>query len=79
MADQSTYGDPDRSRSIGAAVTRCLRSSPYLDVRNISCECKRGVVLLQGRLSTFHGKQVAQEAVARVEGVDQVRNEIKVG
>jgi osmotically-inducible protein OsmY len=79
MDDRANGDDTNRSRSMGAAVMRCLRSSPYLDVRSISCECRRGVVLLQGRLSSFHGKQVAQEAVARVEGVNQVKNEITVG
>jgi hypothetical protein len=79
MNNPSIFGDLDRSRSIGVAVTRCLRSSLHLDVRSIACECRCGVVLLQGHLSTFHGKQVAQEAVARVEAVDLVRNETNVG
>jgi osmotically-inducible protein OsmY len=79
MNDRPVCGDPDRSRSIGVAAMRCLRNSPYLDVRSISCECKHGVLFLQGRLSSFHRKQVAQEAVAGVEGVDRVRNEITVG
>ena len=79
MNIRSVRNDPDHSRGIGAAATQCLRSSPYLDVRSISCEWEHGVLLLQGCLSSFHQKQVAQEAVARVEGVDQVRNEITVG
>ena len=46
--------------------------------RQLSCECKHGVVFLQGRLFSFHEKQVAQGVVAGVSGVPQVVNEIQV-
>jgi osmotically-inducible protein OsmY len=42
------------------------------------CECNLGVLSLRGRLSSFHNKQVAQETVARVNGVTQVVNDIEV-
>ena len=52
--------------------------SPYQDMRRISCECKHGVLFLQGRLFSFYEKQVAQETVARIDGVTQVVNEVEV-
>ena len=55
-----------------------LRDSPYKAMRRISCECKHGVLFLRGRLFSFHEKQVAQETVARIDGVTQVVNEIEV-
>ena len=55
-----------------------LRDSPYKAMRRVSCECKHGVLLLRGRLFSFHEKQVAQEVVAGVCGVTQVVNEIQV-
>jgi osmotically-inducible protein OsmY len=55
-----------------------LRVSPYKAMQRVLCECKHGVLFLRGRLFSFHEKQVAQEAVARVSGVAQVVNEIEV-
>ena len=55
-----------------------LRDSPYNAIRQVSCECKHGVLFLRGRLFSFHEKQMAQEAVARIHGVTQVVNEVEV-
>ena len=55
-----------------------LRDSPYNDMRRVSCECKHGVLFLRGRLFSFYEKQVAQETVARIDGVAQVVNEVEV-
>jgi osmotically-inducible protein OsmY len=55
-----------------------LQDSPYKVLRRISCECKHGVLFLRGRLFSFHEKQVAQETVARIDGVTQVVNEVEV-
>ena len=55
-----------------------LRDSPYKAMRRVSCECKHGVLFLRGRLFSFYEKQVAQETVARIDGVTQVVNEVEV-
>ena len=55
-----------------------LRESPYKAMRRVSCKCEQGVLFLRGRLFSFHEKQVAQEVVAKVNGVTQVVNEIQV-
>ena len=55
-----------------------LRDSPYNAIRQVSCECKHGVLCLRGRLFRFHEKQMAQETVARIDGVTQVVNEVEV-
>jgi osmotically-inducible protein OsmY len=67
------------SDEIAASAKECLRASPYKAFAGVSCQCEHGVLLLRGRVSSFHHKQVAQEAVARVSGVTQVVNEIEVG
>jgi osmotically-inducible protein OsmY len=55
-----------------------LRTNPYRAIRAVSCECDRGELLLRGQLSSFFHKQLAQEAVADIEGITQVVNEIEV-
>jgi osmotically-inducible protein OsmY len=68
----------DNCIRIEEAAKRCLRASPYNVFAGVSCECEHGVLVLKGRLSSFHHKQVAQEAVAGISGVTQVVNEIEV-
>ena len=64
--------------TIAEVATERLRDSPYKVMRRISCECKHGVLFLRGRLFSFYEKQVAQEIVARIDGVTQVVNEVEV-
>jgi len=67
-----------RPDDIGASANECLRASPYKAFAGVSCQCEHGVLLLRGRVSSFHHKQVAQETVAKVSGVTQVVNSIDV-
>ena len=69
---------PVHFEGIEEAATECLLKSPYHDVRRVLCEYDHGILFLRGRLPSFHQKQVAQEAVARVKGVTQVVNGIEV-
>jgi osmotically-inducible protein OsmY len=59
------------------AETR-LRSNPYLALKNVACEYREGVLILRGCLPSYYLKQMAQTAVAQMEGVRQVVNEIEV-
>jgi len=76
---RTVYDNPAQVHAVAAAARVCLHSSPYTTLRGVSCECRHGVLFLTGRLSSFHQKQIAQEAVARVQGVTQVVNQIEVG
>ena len=66
-----------RSKIIAAAEGR-LRASPYLSLRTIYCEFHEGMLILRGSLPTYYMKQQAQAAVADVEGVGRVFNQIEV-
>jgi len=55
-----------------------LRTSPYRPIHRVACAYQDGLLVLRGRLRTYFHKQLAQEAVARVDGVRQVVNEIEV-
>ena len=78
MYGLTVHNNPVLFQGIAEAATECLQNSPYQAVRRVLCECDHGILFLRGRLSSFHQKQVAQETVARVKGVTQVRNEIEV-
>jgi hypothetical protein len=57
---------------------RCLRSNPYLALKNISCDLLDGVLVLRGCLPTYYLKQIAQEVVGHLEGVKRIENQIQV-
>jgi hypothetical protein len=56
----------------------CLRRNPYPALKNVSCDCRGGVLVLRGCVPTYYLKQVAQEAVAPLEGVERIDNQIQV-
>jgi osmotically-inducible protein OsmY len=55
-----------------------LRKSPYLALSKVSCEYHDGVLTLRGCLPRYHLKQIAQEVVAEVPGVEHIENQIEV-
>jgi osmotically-inducible protein OsmY len=67
-----------RFLGIDRLAERRLRGSSFLALRNVSCEYHEGVMTLRGRLPTYYLKQIAQELVAEVEGVEKVFNRIEV-
>jgi osmotically-inducible protein OsmY len=69
---------PAQQVPLAELAERQLRSSPYLALRNVTCEARDGVVVLRGCLPTYYLKQMAQAVITRVEGVGQIVNEIEV-
>jgi osmotically-inducible protein OsmY len=59
-------------------VEQCLRSNPYLALKTVSCDWLDGVLVLRGCLPSYYLKQIAQEAVASLEGVERIDNQIQV-
>jgi osmotically-inducible protein OsmY len=55
-----------------------LRRNAYVALKNIGCEYHEGVLTLSGCLPTYYLKQLAQEAVARIDGVGRIDNRIEV-
>jgi hypothetical protein len=55
-----------------------LRRSPYLALKNVTCDLFDGVLVLRGCLPSYYLKQIAQEAVALLEGVERIDNQIQV-
>lgn len=59
---------------VGAAI----QSSPYLSGRTLRFETHQGRVVLHGSVQTYFQKQMAQEAIRGVLGVEQVENRLEV-
>jgi osmotically-inducible protein OsmY len=60
------------------AAQSVLRDSAYPELRLVSCEFRNGVLTLQGQVSTFYVKQLAQSVVSRLKGIVEINNRIEV-
>jgi len=68
----------DKSEEVVQQAQVCLEQSPYSLLRHVSVDYERGVLFLRGTLPNYYHKQLAQEAVRRVDGVTHVVNQIEV-
>jgi osmotically-inducible protein OsmY len=59
-------------------ITSTIEKSPYLKSRNLRFETQEGRVVLRGTVSSYYHKQMAQEVLRRVDGVEQVENHLEV-
>ena len=76
---------PERERSAPLPEGRIkdlaecrLQRHPYLALKRLSCDFRNGTLLLSGCVPSYFLKQVAQTAVADVEGVKWIDNQITV-
>ena len=59
-------------------VEVAVQSSPYLSGRRLRIETEAGHVVLHGTVGTYFQKQMAQEALRRVAGVERIENRLVV-
>ncbi len=59
-------------------IRSALQQSPHFFARNLSVESSEGRVTLRGVVRTYYHKQMAQEALRGVDGVDQIENQLEV-
>ncbi len=67
-----------RPEEVIRMAVECLNRTGYPLLGTVSCRMKRGVLVLRGRLPSYYHKQLAQEAVMRLDGVRQLINRIEV-
>lgn len=59
-------------------VHSALSTSPHVPDRQVSFETDEGRVVLTGNVTSFFEKQMAQEAIRRVDGVQLIDNLLEV-
>jgi len=64
--------------SVAEAARQRLRASGYFGVRPLSCEHHEGVLVLRGQVASWHQKQLAQESVRCLSGVEAIINAVDV-
>jgi BON domain len=60
------------------AARQIFRESPYPAIRELQCSFRDGVLFIAGRVPNFYLKQLAQIALAHLEGVKRVSNLVEV-
>jgi hypothetical protein len=69
---------PTPTQALALAVCRLLRTSQNHELQQLKCEFRRGTLTLHGRVSSFYLKQMAQETVRDLVGVERIHNELEV-
>jgi osmotically-inducible protein OsmY len=59
-------------------VGSALETNPYLSGRKLRFEAQEGRITLNGVVASYFQKQMAQEVIKRVEGVEQIENQLEV-
>lgn len=59
-------------------VDSAIRTNPHLVGHKVFCQEDEGTVVLHGRVGSFFQKQMAQETLKRLVGVEKVINELEV-
>ena len=66
------------SPSLADRVDNALVTNPYLTGRTLRFETDGGRITLRGHVGTWYQKQMAQELIRRVEGVELIDNCLEV-
>ena len=59
-------------------IRNAITSNPHLPGKRVSCRADRGQVTLSGKVTSYFQKQMAQEAVRRLDGVRRIENLLEV-
>jgi osmotically-inducible protein OsmY len=59
-------------------IREALVTNPHVPSRTVRVEAADGRVVLKGHVQTFYQKQMAQEAIRRIDGVEQIDNLLEV-
>jgi osmotically-inducible protein OsmY len=59
-------------------IRDALTTNPHLPKQPVSIETTDGRVVLKGSVRSFYQKQMAQEAIRRIDGVQQIDNLLEV-
>lgn len=69
----------DCERELQLVADAALRGSGYPALSFIGCEVRDGEIILEGRVPTFHLKQLAQAVIQQVVGAVRLDNRLAVG
>ena len=69
---------PNADERLTHELQAALGTSPHLAGNRVRIENRAGHVVVRGHVGSYYQKQMAQEALLRVEGVRELRNQLEV-
>jgi len=69
---------PSTESTLATRIDQAIQTSPHISGRTLRIETVGSRVVLQGSVSSYFQKQMAQEAIRKVEGVEQIDNCLEV-
>jgi osmotically-inducible protein OsmY len=70
---------PTAADPIESKIQNAIFHNPHLSSGRIHFQTNAGRVRVTGRVPTWFEKQMVQEAIKRIDGVDRIDNELAVG
>lgn len=67
-----------RGDSLAERIDQAIQTNPYVSRRLLRFETEGGRVVLQDAVRSYFQKQMAQEIIRRVEGVEEIENCLEV-
>jgi len=64
--------------TLASRMDQAIQTNPYVNGRMLRFETDGSRVVLQGSVRSYFQKQMAQEAIRKVEGVEQIDNCLEV-
>ena len=68
----------DGATTLFKRIDTAIHRSPHLSGHTLHIEMRPGRVVLRGVVPSYYQKQVAQEVVRMVDGVERVDNQLEV-
>lgn len=68
----------ETKRTFENQLELALAENPYLTGRQVRFETREGTIVLRGVVNSYFQKQMAQESLRRIDGVDEIENELTV-
>ncbi len=75
---ESATDQTQASHELRQRVDSAIKGNPHLTRHRVFCQEESGIVVLHGRVGSFFQKQMAQETLKRLDGVERVINELQV-
>jgi osmotically-inducible protein OsmY len=64
--------------TLAARIDQAIQTNPYVNGRLLRFETNGGHVVLQGAVKSYFQKQMAQEVIRKVDGVERIDNCLEV-
>jgi len=59
-------------------IDRAIQSSPHAVRRKVFLESVHGKVILRGKVDSYYQKQMIQESLRGIEGIEAISNQLEV-